>query len=259
MIAGIQHRQQGGGDRRQARGRNADARALRAFERHQRFLQRLGGRGAVAAILELAAMGVQVLRRRIEHGGAMDHRRIDETLSAPRCRGLRSPAWFRPLRVRSSGACSGNLMRLPPPKDLLPQPRPVKSPPGGGFGLGYVNNRTQKTAVNPLTRLASRSVMRRELFSRRTLRGLPRPSIHRLTRLHVKLPVGLAFAAGDHRVGPSAQAMKSKRSRTTLERLCHETRIPGSYPCSCRRLSRPRPPPRKRSRRSRTGACCPAA
>jgi len=43
-----------------------------------------------------------------------------------------------------------------------------------------INNRTQKSPVNPLTRLASRSVMQ-VLFSRRMLRGLPRPSIHRLT------------------------------------------------------------------------------
>jgi hypothetical protein len=36
----------------------------------------------------------------------------------------------------------------------------LKARRGGGFGAGFVNNRTQKTAVNPLTRLASRSVMR---------------------------------------------------------------------------------------------------
>ena len=80
MIAGFQHREQGGGDRRQPGGRDADARALRAFERHQRLLQRLGGRGAPPAILEFAAMGVQILRGRIEHGGAVDDRRIDEAL-----------------------------------------------------------------------------------------------------------------------------------------------------------------------------------
>ena len=80
MIAGLQHRQQGGADRRQARGRKTDAGALRAFERHQRILQRPGGRRAVAAVLELAAMGMQIIRGRIKHGGTVDHGRIDETL-----------------------------------------------------------------------------------------------------------------------------------------------------------------------------------
>jgi hypothetical protein len=68
MIAGLEHREQGRGDGRQPRGRNANARALRAFESHQRFLQRPGGRRSAAAILKLAAMGVQILRRRIKHG-----------------------------------------------------------------------------------------------------------------------------------------------------------------------------------------------
>ena len=83
MIAGFQHREQGRGNRRQAGGRQADARALRALERHQRVLQRLGGRRSVAAILEFAAMGVKVFRRRIKHGGTVDDRRIDRILSAP--------------------------------------------------------------------------------------------------------------------------------------------------------------------------------
>jgi len=58
----------------------ADAGALRTLQRHQGVLERPGGRGAVAAIGELAAMGVQVLGGRIEHGRAVEHRRIDEPL-----------------------------------------------------------------------------------------------------------------------------------------------------------------------------------
>ena len=58
-----------------------DARAaLRPFQRHQRLLQRLGGRSSPAAVLELAAMRVQIFRRRVEHGGTVDHRRIDKAL-----------------------------------------------------------------------------------------------------------------------------------------------------------------------------------
>ena len=49
MVAGLQHREQGGGDRGQARGRDADAGALRAFQRHQRVLQRRGWSGCRAA------------------------------------------------------------------------------------------------------------------------------------------------------------------------------------------------------------------
>src|ERR1700683_4775295 len=66
------------------------------------------------------------------------------------------------------------------------------------------------------------------------LRGLPRPSIHRLTRTVRLIACGAGVAAVDHRVGPSTHAMISKRSRTTLERPCHETRISGFHP-RCRR------------------------
>jgi hypothetical protein len=37
----------------------------------------------VAAILELAAMGMQVVGRRIKHRGTVDDRRIDESLLGP--------------------------------------------------------------------------------------------------------------------------------------------------------------------------------
>ena len=80
MIAGLQHREQGRGNRRQARGRKTDAGAVRAFDRHQRLLQRLGRRRSVTAVLELAAMGMQIVGGRIEHGGTMDDGGIDESL-----------------------------------------------------------------------------------------------------------------------------------------------------------------------------------
>jgi hypothetical protein len=51
-------------------------------------------------------------------------------------------------------------MRSPPLKDLFAAAAMLLGdPPVGRVGL-VVNNRTQKMAVNPLTRLASRSVMR---------------------------------------------------------------------------------------------------
>ncbi len=80
VVAGLQHREQGGRDRRQPRRHDADAGALRPLQRHQRVLERPGRRRAVTAIRELAPMGMQVLGRRIEHGRAVEHRRIDEPL-----------------------------------------------------------------------------------------------------------------------------------------------------------------------------------
>ena len=101
MIAGFQHRKQGGADRRQARGRETDARALRAFERHQRVLQRPGGRRAVAAVLKFAAMGMQIVRGRIEHGGTVDHGRINETFLRLGVAARRHQRGFSSQRVRS--------------------------------------------------------------------------------------------------------------------------------------------------------------
>ena len=80
MIARLGHRQQGGGDRGEPRGRNADAGALRAFQPHHHILQRPRGRRAVAAIGVFGAVGVQVLGGRIEHGRAVEHGRIDKPL-----------------------------------------------------------------------------------------------------------------------------------------------------------------------------------
>jgi hypothetical protein len=56
-------------------------------------------------------------------------------------------------------------MRLPPPKDFLPSHEVLLKPAGRRVRAGTVNNRTQKTAVNPLTRLASRSVMHADTLS----------------------------------------------------------------------------------------------
>ena len=78
MIAGAQHREQGGGDRRQPRRRKANACALRAFQRHQHVLQRACGRRAVTSVGEFGAVGVQVLGGRIEHGRTVVHGRVDE-------------------------------------------------------------------------------------------------------------------------------------------------------------------------------------
>jgi hypothetical protein len=41
----------------------------------------------------------------------------------------------------------------------------TKTPPDGASGAGLITNRTQKSVVNPLTRLASRSEIRRNFQS----------------------------------------------------------------------------------------------
>ena len=160
MIAGLEHREQGGGDRGKARRREPDAGALRAFQRHQHLLQRPGGRRAVAAVLELAAMGVQVFGGRIEHGGTVEDRRIDKTLLGLGVAARRHQSGFGLLRVgrsvvRRIHAFAATQRRFAAAATcrLKSRRRRVRA--------GFVNNRTQKTAVNPLTRLASRSVMRR--------------------------------------------------------------------------------------------------
>ena len=121
MVAGFQHREQRRGDRRQARGRNTDAGALRALKRHQRLLQCLRGRGSAAAILELAAVGVQIVRGRIKHGRAVDDRRIDESLLRLGIAPGGHQRGFRLPRLRYS-IISGRFHAFVT-KDLLPQPR----------------------------------------------------------------------------------------------------------------------------------------
>ena len=80
VVAGLQHREQRRGNRGKARWRETDAGALWAFQLHQHVLQRPRGRRAVPSILVFGAVGVEVFRRRIEHRGAVKHRRIDKTL-----------------------------------------------------------------------------------------------------------------------------------------------------------------------------------
>ena len=159
MIAGFQHREQGRGDRRQARGRKTNAGALRTFDRHQRFLQRLGRRRSVTAILELAAMGMQIVGGRIQHGGTMDDRRVDESFLRLGVAAGRHQRGFRFLRARSFVFRLKNSCVLPPPRICLAAAARLKTA-GGGFGLDLLITGHEKTAVNPLTRLASRSVMR---------------------------------------------------------------------------------------------------
>jgi len=74
--------------------------AVRAFERHQRFLQRPGGRRAVAAVLKFTAVGMQIVRGRIQHGGTVDHGRIDEPLLRVGVAAGRHQRGFRAQRVR---------------------------------------------------------------------------------------------------------------------------------------------------------------
>jgi len=71
----------------------------------------------------------------------------------------------------------------------MPQPQLDRENAAGATRLGrLINNKTQKGAINPLTRHASRSVIWGN-YSRCKLRGLPRYQIQDLTELHVKLQV----------------------------------------------------------------------
>jgi hypothetical protein len=99
MIAGLENRQQRRADGRQSGRGEANAGALRAFQRHQHVLQRPGGRRAVPAVLELAAMGVQIIRGRVKHGGTMDHRRIDKAFLRLGVTACRHQSGFGFLRV----------------------------------------------------------------------------------------------------------------------------------------------------------------
>ena len=107
VVAGFAHREQGGRDRGQSRRCKTDARALRSFQRHQQILQRARRRRAAAAILELAAMGVQVVGGRIKHGGTADHRRIDKALLCFCVAARRHQSGLGFLRVRCTVAVSG--------------------------------------------------------------------------------------------------------------------------------------------------------
>ena len=90
-----------------------------------------------------------------------------------------------------------------------------------GQQAGRVYNRTQKTAVNPLTRHASRSEMRANYHSLQ-VEGPAAIQIHRQTGLQVK-PHGRrdAFQRGISGLAPQRQALPKKRSSDApLERPC---------------------------------------
>jgi len=67
--------------------------------------------------------------------------------------------------VGSSGRRLKTLGVAPPKTFCRSRNRFAKTPPAGGAGAGLVAHRSQKSAVNPLTRLASRSEMRRNFQS----------------------------------------------------------------------------------------------
>jgi hypothetical protein len=104
MVAGFQHRQQGGGDGGQSRGHQPYAGAFRTFQRHQHVLERPGGRRAVSAIGELAAVGVQVPGGRVQHGGTVENWRIDKTVLGFAVAACRDQSGFGFLRVGRSVA-----------------------------------------------------------------------------------------------------------------------------------------------------------
>ena len=82
----------------------------------------------------------------------------------------------------------------------------LQEPVGRRGRAGFVNNRTQKSAVNPLTRIASRSVMRGSysVAAREGLAATFDPSLD--TDCTSNLPVGAALQGWITGVGPSSRA-----------------------------------------------------
>lgn len=109
-------------------------------------------------------------------------------------------------------------------QDILPQPQRIANlPPRPGRGR-LVTNSSQKSAVNPLTRLASRSVMRRN-FQSPHVEGPAATSDPCLIDLRPncmsKLPRSDCRLFGRGIIGLAQQgATTSQRSRTTPERPC---------------------------------------
>ena len=102
VVACLQHRNQGGRNRREPGGHQADAGALRSLQGHQRLLQRPGGRRTEPAILELAAMRVEVRGGRIKHGRTVNDGGIDEAFLGFCIAARRHQPGFRFLRIRRS-------------------------------------------------------------------------------------------------------------------------------------------------------------
>src|SRR5689334_4518775 len=102
------------------------------------------------SILEFAPMGVQVRRGRVKHRGTVDDGWIDKTLLRHGvAAGSHEPGCG--AQARGCGGVVGRGHGCVAVEELL-----LSNPPRRGR---TVNNKTQKTAVNPLTRPASRSVM----------------------------------------------------------------------------------------------------
>jgi general L-amino acid transport system substrate-binding protein len=102
-------------------------------------------------------------------------------------------------------------------KDFLPD-RNLESPAGRRVRAGFLNSRTRKTAVNPLTRLASRSVMQASSIQSLHVEGPaaivdPSPDRDRASNCLLGMP----FAGMDYRIGPSASARIGKRSGRPLK------------------------------------------
>lgn len=113
------------------------------------------------------------------------------------------------------GLSSEKLMRCIS-QDVLPQLQPDReNTKGRRIEAGCVNNKIQKRAVNPLTRHASRSVMRLD-YHRRKLRGLLRYRIHHLTEMAWQMHGrDVAFERGISGLVPQREALPKSNLRTT--------------------------------------------
>jgi hypothetical protein len=108
-------------------------------------------------------VGVQVLGGRIEHGGTVENRGMTKPFRALSSRpavtslvsdfcGLDGPSFEKLVRSRHQ-------------RRFAAATTDCENTAGRRIGGGLVTNRTQKSAVNPLTRHASRSVIQRNYQS----------------------------------------------------------------------------------------------
>ncbi len=122
VIAGVEHRQQRGRDRRESGGQERNAGAIGAFELAQRIRKRLRRGGAPPPVEIAGAAGEKILRRWIEHRRGVIDRRIDEAVIGGRVATAHHQARRRlELRVRGVGFglfCHG----------LVPAPREPARP-----------------------------------------------------------------------------------------------------------------------------------
>ncbi len=119
MVAGLENCEQGCGDRCEARRGDADTGTLWSFKRHQGLLQGSRRRGTMTAVLELAAMGMQVIGRWIKHRGTVDDGRINESLLrrrvAPRGHQCSFDFQWQAAFVAGGGHFSRGLLQGHPP------------------------------------------------------------------------------------------------------------------------------------------------